>query len=53
MTEDTIRARVDANLKKMFEAACKENDRTASQVLRDFMKSYVAQHGNKQGSLLK
>lgn len=53
MTEDTIRARVDSDLKKMFEAACKDNDRTASQVLRDFMKSYVAQHGNKQGRLLK
>lgn len=49
--EDVIRARIDPDLKRAFEDVCKANDRTASQVLRDFIRAYVKANG--QGDLLK
>jgi len=48
---ETIRARIPADLKSAFEDACKRNDRTASQVIRDFIRDYTKQ--NAQGELLK
>lgn len=51
MSEEIIRARLESSLKKSFEDACKANDRTASQVLRDLIRQYVKQ--NAQGELLK
>lgn len=53
MSEETtvIRARIDPDLKAAFEQACKANDRTTSQILRDFIRQYVAKHA--QGDLLK
>lgn len=47
----TITARVPAELKKAFEDAAGRNDRTTSQLLRDFMRQYVQDHA--QGDLLK
>ena len=41
--------RVAPELKKAFEAAAKSNDRTSSQLVRDFMREYVKK--NAQGSL--
>lgn len=49
MSEDVIRARIETELKKAFEAACKSNDRTASQVMREMIKRYVTE--NAQGIL--
>jgi antitoxin component of RelBE/YafQ-DinJ toxin-antitoxin module len=49
--EATIRARIPEDLKTEFEDACKRNDQTCSQVLREFMRHYVKQ--NAQGDLLK
>lgn len=46
-----IAFRVPPELKKAFEAATKANDRTGSQILRDFVRDYIKQ--NRQGSLLK
>lgn len=51
MGETTIRARISEELKKAFEEACEQNDRTGSQILRDLIKEYVIK--NAQGSLLK
>ncbi|SNR84348.1 hypothetical protein SAMN05192560_1359 [Methylobacillus rhizosphaerae] len=39
--EATMTIRVDTDLRSSFVAATKRNDRPASQVLRDFMRSYV------------
>lgn len=46
-----INHRVPEDLKKAFDAACKDNDQTASQVIRAMMREYVRR--NAQGDLLK
>lgn len=51
MTDEVIRARIGADLKTAFEEACKENDRTASQVMRDLIRQYIREHA--QGDMLK
>lgn len=43
--------RVEPALKAAFVATAKQYDRTASQLLRDFMRDYVKKHG--QGDLFK
>lgn len=43
MSDATFTFRVDANLKAEFANAAKAHDRTGAQLLRDFMRSYVAQ----------
>ena len=50
LMESTFTFRVDATLKKAFEQAAKSNDRSSSQLLRDFMRDYVKRHA--QGDLL-
>ena len=37
------------SLRNAFGDACKANDRNSSQVLRDFMRKYISEHG--QGKL--
>jgi len=39
---ETFNFRVDATLKAEFQAATEADDRPAAQVLRDFMRGYVA-----------
>lgn len=46
-----VNHRVPPELKKAFDAACRANDQTASQVIRALMRDYVKK--NAQGSLLK
>ena len=36
--------RVDKELLEAFDAAAKWNDRTSSQLLRDFMRAYIKEH---------
>ncbi|MGQ0835338.1 MAG: CopG family ribbon-helix-helix protein [Gammaproteobacteria bacterium] len=43
MTETTFTFRVDADLKERFSEAAREQDRAGSQLLRDFMRSFVTQ----------
>ena len=43
MPETTFTFRVDDNLKAAFADAAKQQDRTAAQLLRDFMRNYVAE----------
>ena len=40
-----IRIRLDRELRDRFVASCRAGDQTASQVLRDFMRRYVAGRG--------
>jgi antitoxin component of RelBE/YafQ-DinJ toxin-antitoxin module len=40
-----LRIRIDPNLHHQFLKICKNQDRPASQVIRDFMKQYVQMHG--------
>lgn len=46
-----VKTRVDVDLKVAFEAACRSQDRSASQVLRDMMRDYVRKHA--QADLLE
>jgi predicted transcriptional regulator len=43
MSETTFTFRVDDSLKTAFADAAKQRDRTAAQLLRDFMRNYVAE----------
>jgi len=44
MTETTFTLRVEDDLKAAFVAAAKVQDRTAAQLLRDYMRDYVKRH---------
>jgi predicted transcriptional regulator len=43
MNEATLTFRVDETLKDQFTNAAKKRDRTAAQLLRDFMRDFVSQ----------
>lgn len=53
MTKDAgFRIRLDAGLRRNFVDACKQQDRSAAQVIRDFMRRYVDRHADDaQGEL--
>ena len=40
--DDEIKVRLDSDLKQAFKRACSTRDMSASQVLRQFMRAYVA-----------
>lgn len=44
MSESTFTFRVDDTLKLAFADVAKQQDRTAAQLLRDFMRSYVVEN---------
>lgn len=48
MSNATFTFRVDGDLKEEFTNAAKIRDRSGSQLLRDFMRSYVAQQDEEQ-----
>lgn len=48
-TQKIFTVQVDYDLLKSFKNACADNDRTASQIVRDFMRDYVSQ--NRQQKL--
>lgn len=48
MTDATFTFRVDEGLKAEFANVAKAHDRTGAQLLRDFMRSYVAQQDEAQ-----
>lgn len=48
--EKSVFFKCPGDLRDAFKAACSSNDLNSSQVIRDFMRKYVAQHG--QGRLL-
>jgi metal-responsive CopG/Arc/MetJ family transcriptional regulator len=51
MEETTLNLRLPADLKKSFDAACKANDQTSSQIIRAMIREYVKKKA--QGDLLK
>ena len=48
MSEATFTFRVDETLKNDFATAAKARDRTAAQLLRDFMRSFVQQQAHSK-----
>ena len=53
--EAVINFRIDAQLKRAFERVAKAEDRTSSQLLRDFVRQTVALHTarNAQGDIFR
>ena len=51
--EGTMTLRVDRDLLKASQNIAKDNNRTASQLVRDYMMNYVKKHGQGDLSLLK
>ena len=51
MTKEVgYRIRIDEGLRKRFIDVCRQEDRSAAQVIREFMRLYVNQHTNlRQG----
>lgn len=47
MKDVGLRIRVQRELREQFLEVCREQDKPAAQVLREFMRSYVAQHGER------
>lgn len=43
--EKRLNVRAEAHLVEAFIAAAEANDRTASQLIRDYMREYVKKHG--------
>ena len=50
MSETTFTFRVDSELKERFSELAREHDRPGSQLLRDFMRSFVAQRSDGAAS---
>lgn len=46
--EKRLNVRADASLIDAFITCCEANDRTASQVVRDYMRDYVKRHGQTE-----
>lgn len=46
--ETTFTLRVDEQLKNRFSELAKEEDRSAAQLVRDFMRSFVQQHQSRK-----
>lgn len=51
MKDTGIRIRVEKELRTSFAAACQAENRQASDVLRDFMQTYVERHQGGQADL--
>lgn len=51
MKDAGVRIRVDRGLRQAFLAVCRSEQRRASDVLRDFMQTYVERHQMGQGDL--
>ncbi|WP_374510892.1 plasmid-related protein [Niveibacterium sp.] len=46
-----LRIRVDRDLREAFVEACRSHDMAASEVLREFMRSYTQQANSQAGQL--
>lgn len=47
MKDVGLRIRVQRELREQFLEVCRTQDKPAAQVLREFMRGYVAQHGER------
>ena len=50
MKDVGLRIRVQRDLRDRFVAACRAQDKPAAQVLREFMHTYIAEHGERPDS---
>lgn len=48
-----MRIRIDKQLREEFLEACRSEDRAASDVLREFMRTYIKQHSFAQRTLFR
>ena len=55
VSEAGLRIRVDDALRQDFIRSCKQQDTTAAQILRAFMRTYVEKHGGslKQSNMFE
>jgi len=47
MPDSTLQIRLPEDLRKAFQAACEQNDQTASQVIRAMMREYVSRNAQQ------
>ncbi|WP_281404912.1 hypothetical protein [Mesorhizobium sp. GR13] len=50
MKDSGLRIRIERDLREKFLAVCREQDRPAAQVIREFMKSYISTHVSDAGA---
>lgn len=48
MKDSGLRIRIERELREKFLATCREQDRPAAQVIREFMRAYINQNDNGQ-----
>jgi hypothetical protein len=48
MQDSGLRIRVERDLREKFLAACRDQDRPAAQVIREFMRAYISEKDNAQ-----
>ena len=48
MKDSGLRIRVERELREQFLALCRQQDRPAAQVIREFMRAYIIQNDNGQ-----
>jgi hypothetical protein len=53
MKDSGLRIRIERELREKFLATCREQDRPAAQVLREFMREYVSTNRNVSSSTPK
>ncbi|WP_020697623.1 MULTISPECIES: hypothetical protein [Alphaproteobacteria] len=50
MKDSGLRIRIERELREKFLAVCRDQDRPAAQVIREFMKSYISAHASDAGA---
>ena len=53
MKDSGLRIRVEKELRERFLATCREQDRPAAQVIREFMRAYINENENDSGKKAK
>lgn len=48
MKNSGLRIRIERELREKFLEVCREQDRPAAQVIREFMREYIASHQNQE-----
>lgn len=51
MKDSGLRIRVERELREKFLALCREQDKPAAQVIREFMRRYIAENDDGQAAL--
>jgi predicted DNA-binding protein len=50
MKDSGLRIRVERELREKFLALCREQDKPAAQVIREFMRRYIAENDDEQAT---